>query len=121
MDDTDYELAAERGAAWLDKVAPGWEQYVDLDRMQMSSPTLDVTAMVFKGTGDLPENESSDAWHWLCDRSAWGPWLRKSDCYMGGSGMVERTIFLGFSTNHDFAPLTAAWKRLIEERTGVLA
>ena len=116
----EYDLAAERGAKWLDKVAPGWEEHVDLTMMRMSSPTADVTAMVFNRTGIMPEGERSDPWNWLCRRSEWGEWLSQCECYIG-ERRIERYTFFGFSTHDSFELLTEAWQRLIEKRTGVLA
>lgn len=48
------DQCAQRGAAWLDAVEPGWRDQVNLERLNIEDPTSCVCGQVFAGRGGFP-------------------------------------------------------------------
>jgi hypothetical protein len=99
-------LAEERaaaGAAWLDRVKPGWIDHIDLPHLAMADPCLCVLGQVFDEEGLSAENPRS-GYGWAVGEYSLPRWGRD----------------YGFETDHSMgvasADLRAAWSSLIRKR-----
>ena len=120
----------ESGAAWLDEVAPEWDAYVSLDRLDLSSGTDDVLGQIAHHFLD-DDSEGNGYSRWT-DYPPHGDHLSGyvappegtycDECATDDCGCIEemqRVAAYGFdSTNTPFSyiTLTLAWQRLIRDR-----
>lgn len=82
------------GAAYLDRVMPGWWQRIDLERLDLSSTCNCVLGQEFGHFAAAPEDA----------------YLNAGDAYAKGFDIHFRDEF------GSYEPLTAEWRRLIESR-----
>lgn len=95
---------ALRGAAWLDQVRPGWDEYVDLTELDLADSEYCVLGQVFED--DAIYADSSTGWDWA---------TREFRDEIGDTG--ERFGFdSGNSKWVSYAELDQAWIELIETR-----
>lgn len=107
---TDLELTVEAGAAWLDRVKPGWPQLIDLQRLDMSMPTSCVLGQVFEEEA-LHDDYTPSGYTWALDEH--------DDEFAGDPELdsVWQNAY-GFEAMADaqYPELQAAWRQLIEDR-----
>ncbi len=100
-----------RGAAFLDEKMPGWDQRIDLDKLDLAAPCRCVLGQL---ATDLDEGHDDV---WLAIVSHFG--LSLHSPYRKADGTTDAA--LGFNTDDlqwppDYSDLTAEWRRLIEAR-----
>lgn len=110
--DTDLiEARVARGAALFDAKRPGWDDRIDLDRLDMLDTRTCVVGQEFAGQPEV--------------RDGWGdPYDLGTDVlfphFVGNTSAIDgAAIEHGFDRQarvYDYAELTAAWKRLILAR-----
>jgi hypothetical protein len=90
---------AERGASLLDRLCPGWDGLIDLDELDVDDPGRCVLGQLYGGYDEGLFEIDMEAVD-MAPRVAHGFTLDSPDAAKMGD-------------------LTAAWRRLIEERRGV--
>jgi len=89
-----------RGAALLDERMPGWDQRINLDRLDLHSPCRCILGQIFPAS-------SRDGGYWdgikELGLASWGPDPGGAEAY-------------GFTTARNFQMLTAEWRRVIGAR-----
>ncbi|MEO3852595.1 hypothetical protein ABGB09_34095 [Streptomyces sp. B8F3] len=110
----DYRERVERGAAFLDEKAPGWVDRIDLDTLDVASDHLCVTAQAVEATYyfALSLLEQSDD-----DAQELGFVLPEHEHDARADELIAADEDDDLGTV--YAPLTQAWRQLIERRRGV--
>lgn len=120
----DADDHAERGAAYLDRVLPGWAEHVAILDLDLGDTCRCVLGQLFQPL--VPENEDPlRPRGWSSGYSAGLELLSLETLQntLADGVVVNDAQFLGFdhTDENNYLDLTYAWQRLIEERTGLRA
>ncbi len=103
----DARLRVAKGATWLDKKYPGWENEVRLDTLDMQKATSCIIGNVL---GD---------YYYLINKSDVNPvYLGKSEEWAQDRGFVVLTDLSGYSDPRGYSFLQEEWVSLIMIKRG---
>lgn len=124
---------ATRGAAFLDRVMPGWEHEVSVKELDLGSPCRCVLGQIFMSTVEHLENLDSPVYDQITDALhttdvsdgfnfglAYIPVLSAGQDYDRDENKYPVNCMFGFDHTEgvNYVELTDAWCELISARTG---
>ena len=122
----DFTPYVIKGMEWLDRVKPGWEDSVDLRRLQVEVPVNCVLGQVFAEeftqviqAADLIPTARDSAFHWIATYGYGGSHVDPSECGFDLPEDVEEYAYdmdEEYVTEDYFAELTDTWKFFLNKR-----
>lgn len=107
----DFRKRIERGAAWLDRVKPGWRDLIDLDTLNLADAESCVLGQVF---ADEADDLTTDGFDYVAEYMSPPPeietnWFSKH----GFDQSINLTAASPWSL--DYTPLTDAWREYLTD------